>query len=1062
MKKKLPHRIFRSPDFGGGKWKLSWQIPLLAIVMLMASLDLSYGQASKVTGQVTSAEDGQPIPGATVLVKGTTNGTITDIEGNYSINVNDPNATLVFSYVGYLTEEISVSNRSVVDISLIVDITQLGEVVVTALGIERDKASLGYSVQEIEGASLAEAKEPNLANSLTGKVAGLQVIRSSNGPAGSSKIILRGYSSLSGDNQPLIVVDGIPVDNSAGAENNDYWNPSLDMGNGLADINANDIKSVSVLKGPSAAALYGSRAGNGVILITTKSGRKQDGLGITISSSVGFESIFTQPEMQDVFGQGDDGNFGERSTRSWGPKAEGQELENWNGETVPLSIYDNVGNYFDTGVRSSQNVSISQQFNKTSFYTSVNRLDDKSMIPGTELSRTSLTARAVSNFGNDDRWTTDTKIQYTNSKAENRPLGGTNANNPFYTLFTLPRSLDIRDFNPAVDEAGNMIWFTEDSQNNPYWINKYKLNQDIRDRFIMHGSVKYNFTDWLNAEIKGGADIYNTNTEAKLYAGGPESATGMYSNGKQSYSETNFSTLISAGKQDLFGRFGGTITVGGNLMSQKYSHINASSGELEVPNLFSLNNGVNSPSINENSTRKKINSVYGTMQLSWDGYLFVDATFRNDWSSALSKENRSYFYPSVGISYVFTDMFEKMDGNLPNWLSFGKLRASYAEVGNDLAPYSLYNTYEISKDPTGHTNASRRPVLYDENVLSELIKGIEVGAEFRFLQNRLGLDVAWYKSNATRQLIDLPMDPMSGYSSRKINAGDIQNKGIEIMVDATILSNPEAFSWNLAVNYSANKNTVEDIADDVMQYPIGGFDALKVLAIAGGNYGEIYGNRYLRVEDPESPYYGQKILDDLGLPQVDGDIVKLGDQQATGLLGITNSFSYKGLGLSFLIDARFGGEIFSASNVGMQYSGTAAATVVGGAREDFIVDGVVLDPDTDTFTENTTAVSPQHYWEAVTTRGGNLGIGEANIYDASNIRLRNVQVNYNFPEKIIDNTPFQRINVGVSCNNVWLISSHMNGIDPESVFATGTNAVGFENASPPTSRTILFNVTLGF
>lgn len=1062
MKKILQQRVFGFLTNRIGKTPSYWRRPLLTIALVIASVGFGYGQAN-VTGQVIANEDGTPIPGATVLVKGTTNGTITDIDGKYSINITDPtNSVLIFSYVGYLTEEVPVSNRSVIDISLVIDITQLNEVVVTALGIERDKASLGYSVQEIEGASLAEANEPNLTNALSGKVAGLQVVRSSNGPAGSSKIILRGYSSLSGDNQPLIVVDGIPVDNSAGAENNDYWNPSLDMGNGLADINANDIKSVSVLKGPSAAALYGSRAGNGVILITTKSGRKQEGLGITISSSVGFESIFTQPEMQDVFGQGADGTFDNRSTQSWGPKAEGQEVENWNGEMIPLSIHDNVDNYFDGGVRSSQNVSLSQQFNKTSVYTSINRLDDNSMIPGTKLSRTSLTARAVSNFGKDDKWTTDTKIQYTNSNAENRPLGGTNDNNPFYTLFMLPRSLDIRDFNIPVDEAGNMIWYSESSEKNPYWVNEYKLNQDIRDRFIMHGSVKYQFTDWLNAEIKGGSDIHNTNTESKLYGGSPETATGMYSNGKQSFSETNFSTLISAGKEDLFGKLGGTISVGGNLMSQKYSHINANSGELEVPNLFSLNNGINSPTINERNTQKKINSVYGTMQISWDGYLFVDASFRNDWSSALSKENRSYFYPSVGVSYVFTDMIEKMNGNLPNWVTFGKLRASYAEVGNDLDPYSLYNTYDISKDPNGNTNASRRPILYDENVLSELIKGIEVGAEFRFLQNRLGIDVAWYKSNATRQLINLPMDPMSGYSSKKINAGDIQNKGVEIMVDATILSNPEAFSWNLGVNYSANRNTVEDIANDVLKYEIGGFDAIKVLAVSGGNYGEIYGNQYLRVKDPNSPFFGRKILDETGLPQSDPDIVKLGDQQATGLLGITNSVSYKGFGLSFLIDARFGGEIFSATNVGMQLNGTAAVTVVDGAREDIIVDGVVLNPDTDAFSENTAAVSPQHYWEAVAARGGNLGIGEANIYDASNIRLRNVQVNYNFPEKIIDNTPFQSINVGVSCNNVWLISSHLNGIDPESVYATGTNAVGFENASPPTSRTILFNVTLGF
>lgn len=1033
--------------------------------LLLAGMLLSFtgvfAQERTVSGKVTSFEDGAALPGVNVLLKGTTIGTITDIDGNYALSVPNDAAVLVFSFIGYTKEEVPVDNRNTIDIQLVADITQLNEVVVTALGIERERQSLGYSVQEIEGATIAEAKEPNVANALTGKVAGLQVVRSSNGPAGSSKIVLRGYRSLTGDNQPLIVVDGVPIANFTGRENNDYWNPSLDMGNGLGDINPEDIKSISVLKGPSAAALYGSRAGNGVILITTKTGRKQEGLGITVTSSLGIETLFTQPEMQDVFGQGTNGIYDERSNFSWGPRADGQQVTNWNGETVPLSIYDNVDNYFDQGVRASNSISFSQQFDRTSVYTSFTRLDDKGIIPGADLSRTSLLARTVSSFGRDDRWTVDTKVQYTNSKAENRPLTGMNANNSFFTIFMLPRSMDIRKFDPPVDEFGKMIWYGGGNQINPYWSTDYNLNQDVRDRFIMNGSVKYAFTDWLSAEVKAGGDIYTTNLESKIYGGSPQTATGRFSTGKESFSETNYSAMITAGKDYLFGNLGGSIMLGGNLMSQEFSTLTGNSGELEVPNLFSLNNGLASPTISESLEERKINSVYGSMQISWDGYLYLDATFRNDWSSTLSKENRSFFYPSLSLSYVVTDMLSKMDMNLPSWISYGKLRASYAAVGNSLPPYQLYNTYSIGKDPVGHTTASRRSVLYDANVRSELIKAYEAGAEVRFFNNRIGIDAVWYKSNATRQLIDLPMDPLSGYTSRKINAGDIQNTGIELMADAAILSNSNGVNWHLTVNYSTNNNTIEELADSVETYSLGGYDDLQVLALVGGNYGEIYGTRFMRVDDPSSPYHGQKIVDATGLPQRDPEIVKLGSQQASALLGFTNSFEYKGIGLSFLVDARFGGKIFSGTNAEMQQNGTAAATVVNGAREDIVVDGVVFDPESGTYSENTTAISPEDYWTAV-AGVGNLGISEANLYDASNVRLRNVQLSYSFPGKMLDRTPFQRIKVGVSCNNVWLISSHLNGVDPESVYATGTNAVGFENASPPTTRTFLFNLSLGF
>eukprot|EP01133_Synstelium_polycarpum_P003175 gene3175-3628_t len=1043
------------------------KIYLRYLGMLLFSLMTVTVYAQKnISGTVKDAA-GVPIPAVSVLVKGTKNGVSTDANGKYTISAA-PGNTLVFRYIGYKVQEAVVGTAGTINITLQDDNNSLNEVVVTALGIKREKKALGYALQEVKGETLVEAREPNLVNTLSGKVAGLQVTRSSNGPAGSSKITLRGNNSLTGDNQPLIVVDGIPVNNFTGSyntkgiANNDYFNPPTDMGNGMSDINPEDIESVTVLKGPAASALYGSRAGNGVIMITTKSGKAQKGLGITVSSSFGLENPFSKPKMQSDFGQGSENLFNSVSGLSWGPKIAGQSIDNWNGKKVAMSAYNNLTNYIQQGISSNQSVAFQQQVNSTSIYTSFNRLDDRSIIPGAKLQRTNLTARAVSKFGKDDRWVTDTKVQYSNNNAQNRPNNGANLNNVFSTLYNFPRSLDIREFNPSVDNAGNMIWYIpKGSQLNPYWAKQYRLNQDVRDRFLLNGSLKYHFNSWLNAEIKGGADKYSTTSEEKVYSGSPSTATGRYALNKQTFTETNLSFLVSGQKDNVFDRLGGGFSVGGNLMNQENNQLNADAGDLEVPNLFYLNNGKNKATLQQVNNKRSMNSLYGTVQLNWDGYLFADATFRNDWTSTLIKANRSYFYPSVSVSYILSEMFTKIGKELPSWLSYAKLRASAASAGNDMPQYQLYNTYNIDKDPNGNTTASRGEILFNPDVRSELIKSYEAGAELRFFKSRVGFDVAIYKSNATNQLIDLPMDPLSGYKYKKINAGNIQNTGIEVMADAKIVENEHGLNWNVTVNYSHNNNTVKSIYSDVLLYPLGGFDDVNILAVENAKYGEIYGSTFKRVTDPGSQFFGQLLLDKNGLPQRGDQNVRLGNQQASSLIGITNTFYYKGFNLSFLVDGRFGGKIFSTTNALMQRSGTAAVTVVNGARENIVANGVLLNPATNQYEANTIGVTPQRYWAAV-AGPGNLGITEANLYDASNIRVRNINLSYNFPSKLLVKTPFQRAKIGVSCNNVWLITSHMNGVDPESVFATSNNATGFENSSAPTTRTFTFNLTLGF
>lgn len=1031
---------------------------LLILVVFLSAISLQVF-AQSVKGKVTSSADGTALPGVTVSVKGGSGAAMTDGDGNYSINTSSAR-TLVFTYVGYKTLEVAVANRSTVDVILDEDNTQLDEVVVTALGIERSKKSIGYAIQEVKGTALVEARENNLANAFTGKVAGLQVIRSGSGVGGSSKIVLRGNTSLTGSNQPLIIVDGIPMDNFIGGTTTDYWNQGPDMGNGLTDVNPDDIQSVSVLKGPSAAALYGSRAGNGVILITTKSGRKQPGLGITFNTSLASESIFIKPDIQTVFGQGSEGVFNAMSNGSWGPKIAGQEVTKWDDTKTNLSSYDNVGSFLQRGFNQNYGLSVQQQFGATSVYSSLNYLQDKGIIPGNKLERVNFSSRVTSAFGRENRWTTDVKLSYNNTAGFNRPITGRDRSSVF-VLYMLPTTLDITDFSAATNNLGNMLWYpgAPGTQMNPYWTSLYNLNQDTRNRYIMNGSIKYAFTDWLDLEAKAGGDLYATGTDGKTYLG--SSLANSYSTTKQSFSETNYSTMLKAFKDNVIGKLGGVITLGGNLMHQKYSSLGVNTGQLEVPNLFSPTNSVNNPTITASFSEKKINSIYGSLNLNYDGWLYADITARNDWSSAFIAANRSYFYPSFSVSYVLSDMLEKSGSSLPSWWTYAKLRGSYATVGNDMAPYLLVNGYTIGRDPLGTTVAAREDLLKNQDVRSELIKNLEFGAELKGFGNRLTVDFTWYKSNSTRQLLDIPMDPTSGFSKRKINAGNIENKGFELMANYDILTNPKSLSWSISGNYSQNRNKIIDIASElgVDEYLIGGIDNLFIRATTDGLYGDIYGTKFLRVTDKASSHYGKLLLDGNGLPQATSTSEKLGSQQAKALVGLTNSFRYKDFGLSFLVDARIGGEIFSNSNNALQQAGVAGVTVVNGERADMVVDGVFLSEGN--YVVNTKSVSPQRYWTAVTSTGGNVGIGEANIYDATHVRLRNITLSYSLPKRFTGNV-FQNAKASLACNNVWMIKSNLRGIDPESVFATGSNAVGMESGAFPTMRSFIVSLSFGF
>ena len=1027
---------------------------VLALAGLLMALGLN-AQDITVKGTVKD-NTGEPVIGAGVVVKGTTRGTSTDIDGNYTLACA-PDAVLEFSFIGMETQNVAVGGRRNIDVTLQPDSEFLTESVVTALGITREKKTLGYAIQDVGGATLLDAHEANLANALTGKVAGVEIIRSSNGPGASSRIVLRGNNSLTSLNQPLIVVDGVPMDNFVGASNNDFWNPSADMGSGLQDINPEDVESMTVLKGASAAALYGSRAGNGVILITTKKGRQNPGLGITVNSTVAFTTEFTRPAMQNQYGQGTLGEYNNTSALSWGPKITGQSVTKWDDTTTSLQAFDNVKGFFGTGITDTENVTFSQQYGKTGIYASWTRTFDQSQVPGATLGRNNMMLRGTSTFGKNDKWHFDGKIQYIRIQANNRPISGSNVNaNYMLKMYTMPVSVNIVDFKDAVDKNGEMFFFgpTDRMGSNPWWYAKYSTNQDVRNRFLMNASLAYDFTDWLSLELKAGSDMYFTETENKFYAGNKiaGSVTGSYGVGESRFYENNFSFLFKAQQDNIWGDLGASATLGGNLMDRETRGLSSSQSPLLIPNLFDVNNGTNKPSVSESYNHRKMNSLYGSAQINYGGWVFLDATVRKDWTSTLSPKNRAYVYPSVSLAWVITDMINKYS-SVPGWLTFAKARVSYAEVGNDMGPYQLYNVYTMGTDNFGNPIVNSQGTLYNDDVKNELIKSWEAGLDMRFFDSRVGLDISWYKTNATNQLINLPIAAIA-YSSKKVNAGNIQNSGWEAVLNVEPIRSRD-FLWRSTLNFSANKNKIIDLADGVEEYSLGGYDNLRIVAKVGGDYGDIYGSKYARVEDENSPHYGKLILNGDGLPTAASGSHYLGNQNPVAQLGWLNDLT-----ASFQVDARIGGKMFSGTLGTMENAGTAAWTVDN--REKMVVDGVVKDGDN--YVVNTKETTGEKYWQTISGRaGGNLGISEENLYDATNVRLRNVSIAYSLPKRLLAGQDiFQSIKLGFSCTNVFMIYSKMRGLDPESIFATSTNAIGFEYGAAPTSRAYVFNVSFGF
>ena len=864
---------------------------LYAAFLTLFTCASSLAQEHKVTGTVKSAEDNSAMPGVNVIVQGKTAGTITDANGNFSIVVTGNQAVLVFSFIGFNGQNIAVGDKSVVDVIMTSTALQLGEIVVTAFGIKREKKALTYSAQTVNVGTLTEGRELNAINSLQGKVAGLDLVRSNNGVASASRVILRGNRSISGDNQPLYVVDGVPIQNSTVSTTYGEGG-GMTSSDGISNINADDIESVTVLKGPSATALYGTRAANGAILITTKKGVARKGIGVEYSLNYSVETPVILSKFQNVYGQGSSGIYSPNSEFDWGPKMEGQMVAHWTPD-VNSSKYgsqysfvahpDNYKDFFQTATNLVNSIALTSGTENTQTYFSYTNTDSKGIVEGNNLKRNNVNVRITSKMSKN--LSLDTKITYFHQDVTNRPHTGDDFSNPMRAILRQPSNIsqdEAKTFE-YFDNAGFRLqnyWNPHSNGGeNPWWIVNRIPYEESRDRVLGMAAVKYEIITGLSLQVRSAIDFAHDNNDSKWFDDTYTIADrGKYYTNAYTNYELNNDFLLNYNK--ALGDITVNVSAGGNMLVQKVYNMSTDNGTLLKPDLFTISNA-SSLVASEDGYTKKLNSLYGFATLGYKNYLFLDLTARNDWSSTLPKNSWSYFYPSAGLTWVVTDMLKS---SLPGWLTFGKLRASIAQVGNDTGPYQLNPTFNFY---TGGANgyASRGGTKPAADLKPEITTSKELGADIRFFQNRFGFDLTWYKSNSKNQLLSVSLPIASGYSSKFINAGNIQNKGIELTVNATPVKGD--FTWDISVNFARNKSLVVKVTDEMKRYPLDGRQWMTTTVIQEGHpYGEILTKKFLR--DPS----GNIIVASNGLPMVsDGETEYGGTYNPDWLGGISNTFT---------------------------------------------------------------------------------------------------------------------------------------------------------------------------
>jgi TonB-linked SusC/RagA family outer membrane protein len=1026
---------------------------------------------SVVSGTVVSASDASPIAGVTVTLQGADKATVTDEAGKFSLQVPNLSGTLNFSHSAMKPQTENINGRTSIRVVMTADDKELTEVVVTAFGIERKRKALGYSAQVVNGSELTQARETNVANALKGKVAGVFVSASATGPGGSSYVNIRGASSFQGDNQPLYVVDGVPIDNqTVGAPDlGNSRGTSRDYGDGIGNILPDDIDNITILKGPNGAALYGARGANGVVLITTKKGRAGQRATIDVNSNATWERPNVLPQRQNSYGPGYNESIdswdlvtvnGQQVRRlpdwipdMWGAKFDGQPISLLMWPSLGVIPYtgqgsDEVRKFYQTGSTFTNTVGISGGSDKVNYRVSASDLRNSSIFPTSTLNRQTVNARL--GFQANNKLYVETRINYIRQGGKNRPGYGTDINTIAMSLNRFPAFLTmdmLKDYKTPSGQANN---WTDGRPFNPYWVLNEFLSSDSRDRVNGYLLARYKIAPWLTFQARAGTDFYFDVRDSRIGVNTPTGSfnlrRGQVDNARIRVKEENADVLLTATK-NLSSNLSSTFSVGANYLNRNQQQMTLQGNNLNVDGLYNIiNAGV--VVANDRLTRKRMNSVYFTGQLGWKNYFFLDFSGRNDWSSTLGINNYSFFYPSVSGSFVFTDAF-KLE-NTP--LSFGKVRLSYAQAGKDASPYQTEIGYNLSTTSyNGQRFASILGTIPLVDLKNELTTSVEAGAELRFLKNRLGIDFTYYSSGTKNQILRVDIPAGTGFSSKLINAGEITNKGIELMVNATPVQSKN-FTWDATINFSRNRSKVVELSPGINSLSLYSTSEMSIEARPGQPYGNIVGYAYKRTPD------GDKWLTSDGRYQRETTTSVLGNIQPKFLGGINNAFNYKNFSLSFLIDARVGGKIFSYSKLQQWSNGTGKGTENG---ENLISDGMIQGTD-GKFSPSTLVLGRQAYYTAMSY--GN--IGEEFVLDASYVALREIVLGYNIGKHLKNLKFLKSAKLSAVCRNVAYLYQNKEikqmGANPEGGFGPFTVAQGFESTGVPNTRSVGVNLSFSF
>jgi TonB-linked SusC/RagA family outer membrane protein len=1026
--------------------KKNYALSLFFLLGFLLSVP-TYAQQN-VKGKVTAKEDGNPLPGVSIVIQGTTTGAVTDLDGNYSITVPGAQSVLVYSFIGFSTKNVTVGNSSTIDVILATEESELDEFIVTAFGISQEKKSLGYAAQSIDSEAITTSRQQNVVNALQGQVAGVQVTNSGGAPGQSARIIIRGINSLdpSADNQPLFVVDGVPVDNSTV----ESTGTPRGMTNRIADINPNDIETMSVLKGAAATALYGVRAANGAVIITTKKG-KAGQVRVNFNSSVGFDNLVKKPRLQDEYGQGFSGARQESSFwPSWGANIAEENDPNY-------AYQDNWTRAFDTGIQVDNSLSVSGGSDKATFYGSFGRLNQDGIIPFSSWNRT--TAKLSGTVTASEKFNFSGSINYSNSGGNRVPHDRFLERMMYWSETT-----DVRDY---INEDGTMKTY---GNTNPIYDARFATYKDDVNRMIGNINFNYSPTDWLMFSYRLGTDFYSDAREE--ITPGP-----MGIDGEVPLSSTGFIEETRINSRDLTSNFYITLKkqwnsdwntqlrLGNDVFERKFDRVSLSGSNFVIPGFYNVNNTTQVFASQGKSIRRLV-GFYGDLMVDYKNFIFLNVTGRNDMSSTLPTDNNSFFYPSVNLGYVFSENFD-----LPSWITFGKFRASWAQVGKDTNPHILGTTFvSPSVFPlNGQVGFSKNSVFGDLNLKPERTTSVEFGTQFAFFNNRANLDVTYYKSNSKDQIIPVPISDATGFSSYITNAGEIENRGWEIVVGGTPIESGD-FRWDVSANITTNKNEVRGIREGIDQIVVGsqfGYAGSRVTMILkeGQAYGNIYGSSYVRPDAPEDTETLDRDLPQLiganGFPVRTGSQLILGNAIPKLFGGIRNQFSYKGIEFSFLIDFRSGLQQYD--QFGNFLSAFGKQEDAARRNETVVFPGILADGSQN--------AKPVWLGQGTGPDGVNYGAGywrnyyrgvsENFVNDASFIKLRNITLAYNLSPTVLERTPFRTARFSVAANNI-ILSTPWDGFDPESFSAgAGGNAVGFTGLGFPGVQSFFFTLNLG-